>query len=430
MAGGDRPDSSLDIVDQSHKVNDDLINGPGVASPPGWHKDNLKRLIAVLVFLLVSSLLLSLIYFAFFRQAPSNNRQTVEPKPDVSYVNITSDKDLSDLKYGVDYSVALSGKNYLVNVSKTPKRVVYNGAEVYRGEDVVKASLSGDGSHWAIETSRDEIRSKVDENTKITQKTNVKVSTFIVNGQKWGEKDGANLVAVTNSGKPVFISSTGKQTPSQYGESLSEEVVYFGSEEKFRTGYGVISFVLSFDDSTWLATTKSPNTKELIDLFVNNSKKASLDGRLLKTLAINSSGDYLSTYCQSGDDTGRGLVGSNCEISVNGKTRTTISGSMFIASTFAVDQTYAGVDNSLGQIFLKNNRTDLSSSQKGDIIGVYLNNDGNKYAIISSFKDGARVKLAITINNELVEDTASLDSLFKFGVNSDSPTLFVYNLPK
>lgn len=436
MDGGNKSDS-LDIVSESHKLNDALINGEPEKAPN--HRGSAKRLALIFVGLFVVSILLAVSYVSLFKPGPVKPTPAPAPKPAISYVKIEGDKDLNSLTYGTDYSVAVSGKNYLAAISKSPKRVIYNGKEVYRGEDLVSSALSENGKYWVVETVRNEVRSKRDENTKIVQDTNVKVSTLTVNGQKWGEKDNSSLLQITDGGAPVILTSTGKQTPSQYGEALSEEVVYFGDAEKFKTSYGVADFGMSGDGANWFATTVSPNTKEVVDFFVNNTKKESLDTRILKRIDIDSEGNYLLGFCQQPSEvsTGVGLLGKDCQISVNSKTRTTISGTVYMANALGANETYAGIDKELKQGFVKNNRSDLALEHRKDMdedsattLGVYLNSTGDKYAVTTTRKVEGKVRVNLSINGQVIDNTVSSDSLFNFGAGDDSATLFIYELPR
>jgi len=434
MDGGNKSDA-LDLVSESHMLNDEMINGTPEKAPN--HRDSIKRLILVFLGLFVVSILLVIFYVALFKSEPAKPAPAAEPKPTTVSVKIEGDKELESLSYGTDYIVSVSGSNYLVNVLKSPKRVIYNGKEVYRGEDLARSALSENGKYWAIETIRDEVRSKRDENTKIVQDTTVRVSTLTINGQKWGEKDNSSLLKVTDNGAPVILSKTGKQTPSQYGEALGEQVIYIGADEKFKTSYGVVSFDMSGDGSNWLATTTSPSTKESVDLFVNNVKKESLDTRILKRVDIDSEGNYLLGFCQqSSEATGVGILGKDCQISINSKTRTTVSGSVYIAGTLGKGGVYAGVDRELKQGFIKNNRSDLALEHRKDLdgetttpLGVYLNQAGDKYAVTTSRKIEGKLKVNLSINGEVIDNTISSDSLFGFGPGDDAATLFIYELP-
>lgn len=435
MDGGNKPDS-LDVVSESRRLNDEMING--VPEPKPDHSGTIKRVVLIFVGLLVISILLAVSYVMLFKPDPAPPAPAPEPKPVTTSVKIEGDEELSKLAYGTDYSVSASGKDYLVSVWKSPKRVIYNGKEVYRGEDLVNSTLSENGQKWAIETVRDEVRSKRDENTKIVQNTNVRVSTLTVNGQKWGEKDNSSLLRVTDSGAPVILLQTGKQTPSQYGEALDEEVIYIGNNEKFKTSYGVVSFDMSGDGSDWLATTANPSTKEVVDFFVNNTKKESLDTRILKRIDIDDEGNYLLGFCQqSADVSGTGILGKDCQISVNSKTRTTISGTVYMANTLGAKETYAGIDRELKQGFVKNIRSDLALEHRKDmdedpetVLGVYLNNTGDKYAVTSTRNIDSKVRVNLSINGDVIENTVSSSSLFGFGSGEDASTLFIYELPK
>ncbi|HRV76363.1 MAG: hypothetical protein H6799_02335 [Candidatus Nomurabacteria bacterium] len=434
MFGGKKKDS-LDIIAESHRLNDQMINGDPEKKPN--NKDSLKRVFYIFVGLFIASLLATLVYIILLKPEPAKPAPTPEPKPLISLLKIEGDEELKNLVYGSDYSVSTSGKNYLVSVNKVPKRLIYNGKEVYRGDDLVNSNLSKDGKHWALETVRDEVRSKRDENTKIVQNTNVRVSTIYINGQKWGEKDDSRLLAVTNSGAPVILSKTGKQTPSQYGEALSEEIIYFGATEKFKTSYGVVNFLMNSDGSNWLVTTANPSTKEAVDLFVNNTKKESLDARILKRLSIDDQGNYLVGFCKDNvNSTGVGVIGKDCQVSVNGKTRTSISGTVYLAQTLGSLETYAGVDRELKQSFIKNIRTDLALEHRKDIdddpetmLGVYLNGRGDKFAVTSTRVINNRIKVSISINGEIIENKIFSASLFGFGVDENEATLFIYELP-
>ncbi len=428
------PDS-LDIVAESHKLNDEMINGAPEKAPN--HRESAKRLVLIFLGIFVVAVLLSLFYVALFKPESTKPTPTPQSKPSTTYIKIEGDAALSTLKYGVDYTVATSGKNYLVSIKKSPKRVIYDGKEVYRGDDLADTTLSSDGNKWAVETVRTDVRSKRDENTKILQNTNVKVSTFIINGQKWGEKDNSKLLKVTNDGAPVILTDTGKQTPSQYGDSLSEQVIYFGSSEKFKTSYGVADFSMSGDGSNWFATTNSPNTKDIVDFFVNNTRKESLDTRILKRISIDNEGNYLLAFCQQAPDgIGDGILGKDCQISVNSKTRTTISGTVYLADTLGSTETYAGVDKELKQGFVKNIRSDLALEHRKDMeedpntyLGVYLNNTGDKYAVTTARNVAGKRKVNLTINGKLIDNTINSGSLYGFGAGDDSATLFIYQLP-
>lgn len=426
---------TLDLVAESRKLNDAMINGEPTSLPS--HKANLKRLLAIFGLLFGLALIFTSLYWLFFRPDPAKPAPAPAPKPTISYVKIQSDKELTGLTYGTDYSVQYSGDNYLVNVVKSPKRLIYNGKEVYRAEDIVNASLSKNGRYWALETLRQEVRSKRDENTKLVQETTVSVSTLIINGQKWGEKDSSRLIAVTNNGAPVILNKTGKQTPSQYGDALNEEVVSIGETEKFRTSYGVISFGISGDGSNWYATTANPSTKEIYDLFINNTRKDSLDARILKRVAIDEEGNYLLAFCQQTSDApGVGILGKDCQISVNGKTRTTISGTVYLAGVLGSTETYAGIDKELKQSFVKNSRVDLVLEHSKDLdesksasLGVYLNETGDKYAVTTSKSISGKLRVNLSINAELVSNAIVNPSLFGFGSGDEAATLYIYELP-
>jgi hypothetical protein len=364
-----------------------------------------------------------------------------------SSVKITGDKELTTLNYGADYTIEVANSSYLVQVNRPPKRLFYNGKEVYRGEDLTSSALSADGKHWVVQTNRQEQRSKRDENTKILQNTMVDVSTYTVDGNKWGERDNARLVAINNAGKPNFIQKTGKQTPSQYGDALDEEVIYSGDDKRFETSYGVLSYQMSGDGSNWLTTTKNPSTRDVYDFFVNGTKKDSLDARIIKKISIDEDGNYMLAFCkETANFGGVGLIGKDCQISVNGKTRTTISGTVYLADVLGKKETYAGIDRELKQSFSKNARLDLILEHRKDmeedpatILGVYLNQTGDKYAITTSRmvkttkNDGTidvSYRLYLSINSEFIENDINSPSILKFGSGDEDRTLFIYEIPK
>ncbi|MDQ5913504.1 MAG: hypothetical protein QG623_122 [Patescibacteria group bacterium] len=427
------------------QFNQPIISGP--ENKPPQTKAIAKRVGLILVVVLILSGLGTVIYSAFFKKDPAPPPPPPPPKPVLTSIEIKGDQELKSLKYGDDYTVQVANSSYLVQVIRPPKRLFYNGKEVYRGEDLTSAVLSSDGKHWALQTNRQEQRSKRDENTKILQNTMVDVSTFLVDGQKWGERDVARLVDITNSGEPNFIQRTGKQTPSQYGLPLEEEVIYSGESKKFETSYGILSYQMSDDGSDWLATTANPSTKDVFDFFVNGVKKDSLDARIIKKISIDEDGNYLLGFCQQNADFGGvGLIGKDCQISVNGKTRTTIAGTVYLADVLGAKETYAGIDRELRQSFSKNSRLDLILEHRKDmeediatVLGIYLNQSGDKYALTTSRmvettkNDGTKevaYRLYLSINSEFIENDVDSPSLIKFGSGEEDETLFIYEIPK
>lgn len=426
------------------EFNKPIISGP--ENEPPQTKAILKKVGIIIVLVLVLSGLGTLVYSAFFKKDPLPPPPPPEPKPVTTSIEIKGDKELASLKYGEDYTVQVANSSYLVQVVRPPRRLFYNGQEVYRGEDLTSAVLSADGKHWAMQTNRQEQRTKRDENTKILQNVLVNVSTYTVDGQKWGERDEARLAAITNSAEPNFIQRTGKQTPSQYGVPLEEEVIYSGENKKFETSYNVLSYQMSDDGSNWLATTSNPSTKDVYDFFVNGVKKDSLDARIIKKISIDEDGNYLLGFCQqSSEFTGVGLIGKDCQISVNGKTRTTISGTVYLADVLGAKETYAGIDRELRQSFSKNARLDLILEHRKDmeedaatVLGVYLNQSGDKYALTTSrtvqttLNDGTKenaYRLYLSINSEFIENDVKSPSLLKFGTGEEDETLFIYKIP-
>jgi hypothetical protein len=434
-------------IEEGMKSAKPIYSVPDAPAPSA--KENLKRVGLLLGVIILLSGFGSLVYFVAFNktEAPVQAPKP-EPKPTLSSIKLKGDEELKNLKYEQDYSVEFANGNYLIEVVKTPKRLIYNGKEVYRGEDLVTSSLSPDGKKWAYQISRKEERTKRDENTKLLQTTTVDVATYFVDGQKWGERDNAKLLSLSNAGAPAFLQDTGRQTPSQYGEPLNEQVIYNGEEKRFTTSYGVVSYVPSGDNSSWLVTTKNPSTKDVYDFYVDGSKKDSLDARILKRLSVDDEGNYLVAFCQQPSEitVGVGLIGKDCQISVNGKTRTTISGTVYLASVLGDKETYAGIDRELRQSFSKNARLDFIVEHRKDMdednateLGVYLNEGGDKYAVTSSRmvtvtkNDGTQetvYRMYLSINSELVENEVNAPSLLGFGTGEDSATLFIYELPK
>jgi hypothetical protein len=431
--------NSFSELESAKSLNREMINGPDSKRPK--LNGTFRRLGLIFSGIIILSLISSLVYFLVLKPEPEAPVAQPEPKPVTTSIKIEGDEQLSSLVYGVDYFVDTSGSNYLVSVVKTPKKVFYNGEKVYEGEDLTASYLSANGKYWAVQTTRDEQRTKRDENTKIVQNTVVQVATFTINEQEWGQKDNARLVGVSDSGMPQFIQKTGKQTPSQYGEALEEEIVFFGENERFKTDYGIVEYKFSGNGDDWLATTNNPSTKEVLDFFVNGFKQESLDARILKRISIDAEGNFLLAFCKEDSEfSGVGLIGKDCQISVNGKTRTTISGTVYLANELGLNETYAGVDRELRQGFSKNSRVDLALEHRKDmdedpatILGAYLNESGTKYAVITSrvVDDGPSTNLRInlTINAEVVENNINKPSLFAFGSGDDDQTLFIYELP-
>ncbi len=426
------------------QFNKPIISGP--ENEPPQTKAVLKKVGIIIGIVLTLSILGTVIYSTFFKKEPVAPPPPPPPKPVTTSIEVKGDKELNSLKYGEDYSIQVANSSYIVQVVRPPKRLFYNGQEVYRGEDLTTAAISADGKHWALQTNRQEQRSKRDPNTKILQNTMVDVSTFTIDGQKWGERDNARLVAITNSGEPNFIQKTGNQTPSQYGVALEEEVIYSGDNKRFETSYGVLSYQMSDDGSDWLATTRNPSTKDVYDFFVNGVKKDSLDARIIKKISIDQDGNYLLGFCQQPSDFGGvALIGKDCQISVNGKTRTTISGTVYLADVLGQKETYAGIDRELRQSFSKNARLDLILEHRKDmeedaatVLGVYLNQSGDKYAITTARNvevtqnDGTKktsYRLYLSINSEFIENDVDSASLLKFGSGDEDETLFIYKIP-
>ncbi len=446
---GDLPAAPISVQEQikeGMKVAKPIYSVAEEPAPSA--KESLKKVGIVLGTVILLSGIGALVYFAFFQPEPPVPPAPPEPKPALTYIKLKGDEELKNLKYLEDYSVETGNGNYLVEVTKAPKRLIYNGKEVYRGEDLVTSALSSDGKKWAYQTTRKEERTKRDENTKLLQTTVVDVASYIVDGQKWGERDSANLLGLSNAGLPTFLQDTGRQTPSQYGEPLNEQVIYRGNEKRFTTSYGVVYYAASNDDSSWLVTTKNPSTKDVYDFYVNGARKDNLDARILKRLSVDDAGNYLVAFCQepSATTAGVGLIGKDCQISVNGKTRTTISGTVYLAETLGGKETYAGIDRELKQSFSKNVRLDLIVEHRKDMdedaateLGVYLNEAGDKYAVSTSRmvtttkNDGTQetgFRMYLSINSELIENEINSASLLAFGIGEDSPTLFIYELPK
>jgi len=429
----------------NNAMHNPVINGP--AQEPTDYKAIAKKVAIIIAAVLILSGIGTGIYYAFFRKEPAPPPTPPAPKPVTSSVKITGDKELTALKYGDDYTIEVANSSYLVQVNRPPKRLFYNGKEVYRGEDMTSSALSADGKHWVVQTNRQEQRSKRDENTKILQNTLVNVSTYNVDGQKWGERDNSRLVAINNDGKPNFIQKTGKQTPSQYGDALDEEVIYSGEEKRFENSYGILGYQMSGDGANWLVTTKNPSTKDVYDFFVNGTKKDSLDARIIKKISIDEAGNYMLGFCKATADFGGvGLIGKDCQISVNGKTRTTISGTVYLADVLGDKETYSGIDRELKQSFSKNNRLDLILEHRKDmeedpatVLGVYLNQTGDKYAVTTSRmvkttkNDGTievNYRLYLSINSEFIENDVKSASILKFGTGDEDRTLFIYEIPK
>lgn len=449
--------SAQEVGNQNLSVQEQIKEGMKVAkpiysvpdAPPPSAKENLKKVGLILGVMILLSGVGSLVYFAFFRSEPViPTPKEEEPKPALSLVKMKGDEEVKSLVYGADYKAQVGNGNYLIEVTKTPKRLIYNGKEVYRGEDLVTAALSPDGKKWAYQTTRSEERTKRDENTKLLQTTVVNVATYVVDGQKWGEKDNARLLSLDKEGVPTYIQQTGKQTPSQYGESLEEEVIYNGEEKRFQTSYGVVAYSASSNNENWFVTTKNPSTKDIYDFYVNGVKKDNLDARILKKISVDNKGNYLVGFCQQPSEitSGAGLIGKDCQISVNGKTRTTISGTVYLADVLGDKETYAGIDRELKQSFNKNARLDLIVEHRKDMdedaateLGIYLNESGDKYALTTSRmvtttkNDGTletNYRLYLSINSELTQNEVNAPSLLKFGIGEDAPTLFIYELPK
>lgn len=436
-AVGQAPQTQSSDLQAGKQFNQEMINGVSQTPPSLSPKPQLKRLLAILGGLAILSLLSVVVYYMFLKPEPPTPPPPPEPKPVTTSVEIKADEELYSLQYGVDYGIEVSGKNYLVEVYKSPKRVIYNGKEVYRGEDLKGAILSANGQHWATETVRDEQRTKRDENTKILQTTTVQVSTITIDGTKWGEKDNANLIGLNDGAVPEYLIRTGKQTPSQYGDALNEEVVYNGETERLKTSYGVVSYGSSADGNSWYATTNNPSTKEVFDFFVNGSKKDSLDARILSRVSIDKDGNYLLAFCKEQTvSIGVGNIGKDCQISVNGNTRTTISGTVHLARVLGTGETYAGLDKELRQSFIKNKREDLNLEHRKDLdedqnttLEVYLNESANKFAIVTSRKIDEKIRINLTINSQIIENKIEEASLFAFGTGEDATTLFIYDIP-
>jgi hypothetical protein len=429
---------------QGLKFNSEMVGGPLLPSPKA--EKPIKKVVMIISGIIITSLLATLVYLALFSKPPTIPTPVATPKPVTATIKLRGEE-LGALKYGTDYFVDVSGRNYLITVLSAPKRLIYNGKEVYRGEDLKNAVLSADGKHWAMQKVRQEQRTKRDDNTKILQNTQVEVATFVVDGNQWGEKDNSRLVALNINGNPQFIQTTGVQTPSQYGEALDEQIVFNGQEEIFKTSYGILEYETDSSGKNWLATTNNPSTNEVVDFFVNGSKGDSLDARILKRISLDEDGNYLLAFCKEGSDSvGIGLIGKDCQISVNSKTRTTIAGTVFLSKTLGKDETYAGIDKELQQSFSKNSRLDLELEHRKDfeedpatIFGVYLNQSGEKFAITTSRNiaetqtDGTvenKFRLNLSINSAVIDNSVDSASLLSFGFGEDDQTLFIYELPE
>jgi hypothetical protein len=446
VAPGTDPTTKLqNEINAGIHANKPIMSVPD--SPPPQVGDVLKRFGVIIIGVLVLSAIGTLLFMVMNKKTPLLAPEPEKKKPVLSSVKMTGDQELKALVYQQDYTVQVSASNYLIHVVSTPKRLIYNGKEVYRGEDLIRSTLSADGKHYAYEITRKEQRTKRDENTKILQDTIVDVGTYVIDGNKWGEKDNSRLVGLTNDASPNYIQSTGKQTPSQFGEPLNEEVIYNGEDKRFQTSYGVLRYEMSDDGKNWLTTTRNPSTRDVNDFYVNGAKQDSLDARILKRLTIDQDGNYLIALCQQPSDLpGVGMIGQDCQISVNGKTRTTISGSVYLAEKLGQKETYAGIDRELRQSFSKNARLDLILEHRKDmdedaatVLGAYLNQSGDKYAMTTARyvtitkNDGTQeviYRVYLSINSELIENQINAPSLLKFGTGDDDETLFIYELPK
>jgi hypothetical protein len=438
--------TNLEQAQSGIAANQDIIAGsPQLPPKPPSVR---PRLTSLLILIIVLATLSVGIYYAFLKKDPPPPPTPPAPKPTTITNQIKLDDDLLALTYGTDYSILYADGHYLINVTKSPKRVVYDGSEVYKGEDIGSVWLSPNGQHWAIQTNRQERRSARDDNTKIVQDTLVDVATFTVDSEKLKDQDRATLRGITNSKQLIWTQKTGKETPSQYGEALPEEDLFIGDAKKFTSQYGIVSVGLSPAEKNWFALTKSPNTKELLDFYINADRKDPLDARILKDVSIDDSGSYIIALCQNPSDyPGSTAIGKDCQVGVNGKTRTTIAGNVYLAISYGQNsESYAGIDRDLGQEFLRNQRTDLIVEQRKDLqedpkttLGVYVNEDGTKMATTSTrtieelSSDGKtktkKIRTNLSINHSLTDNNIATQSFFDFGSGEYKDTLFIYTLP-
>ncbi len=415
--------------------------------PPKTEPGTKKRILSLVILLTVLAAIITAILMVVNRKPAPVPAPAPTPKPTTLNINIEGPSDLAKLKFGIDYFMETANGHYLLAVTKSPKKIYYDGKEIYAGEDIKSWRISPDGKSWMVETTRREIRSIRDEATKIVQDTEVEVSKFNLSGN--GQLEGINARPLTllNDAKLYWVQKTGRQTPSQYGEALPEEELYLAGEKKFSSAYGILSLGTSPNQQNFYLTANNPNTKEKLDFYINTEQKDPLDARILQNIILDDQKNYMLVFCQTPNPISEfEPSGKDCQVDINGKARTTISGTVYVASGLAQEQAYFGLDRDLKQSFLKNVRSDLPLEHSQDLsqdpatkLKVLINDSGSKNAVISSriVDEVAADRVTITkkpqynisINSQLVENTLNTHSFFQFGFGDDQVTLFIYTLP-
>jgi hypothetical protein len=85
----------------------------------------IKKVVMIISGIIITSLLATLVYLALFSKPPTIPTPVATPKPVTATIKLRGEE-LGALKYGTDYFVDVSGRNYLITVLSAPKRLIYN----------------------------------------------------------------------------------------------------------------------------------------------------------------------------------------------------------------------------------------------------------------------------------------------------------------
>lgn len=408
-------------------------------------KEPAKRLAAILTLLTLLTIALGVFLYFMFKPKPAPDLPPPEPRAAVKNIEVSLPQNIlsqyPQLSYPDSFDFQFANGSFLAQIKSAPQTIIFNQEVIYSAQTVEgdtpfqdgqQAVISEDGNQWAYTVANSDLAGKIVTST----------------GGEYDMLPGAILYGVTNAGRPIFSQLTGSQTPSQYGEALPGAILYQGDQVLMQTDYGFydIGFKNLQPESegsiSWYAAVSSPNTTDIVDLFILGKRSATLDARSLRKIDINQQGDLMTVNCEDAAAL-LNTVGTDCELSVNQTTRHSVVGELAMADKLAADQAYFGLEMTQLTTFFKNEEAALLEEHKANLPAgslkvaplLLLSNNSSKRAVVSypiggmaDDKDPTD-RATLSINGEIVPvSIANMDSRFGFGWGEDQETLFIYTL--
>ncbi len=200
-----------------------------------------------------------------------NDKDTLSREATIKQLIIKAGIDLAGPFQDLPYELRTRNGHYLLYVYET-KKLMYDGQEVYSGEDLKGMALSPNGLHYAYV-----LKGGSAEISRVNA-----LESLYIDKQKVHSATSISYPAITDDGQHYFYTDGGYEIG---------DVLYKDGQEIFRHASGILGFWTSTDGSRYLASLRNIEGSNFVESLVMDGKEI-YKGSGLKEKVLSDNGQH------------------------------------------------------------------------------------------------------------------------------------------